>query len=120
MAGQAYLFPISSKSNGNIQPLLVISAVLAAMMVFNSHLAAEIPVFVEDDFSHALGGFLDGTTTSDGNAVWTSSTNMLISFDEKAQHSDVANSGYVPFQAPSDSTFSIEAVATNQVLSMLI
>lgn len=114
MAGQAYLFPISSKSNGNIQPLLVISAVLAAMMVFNSHLAAEIPVFVEDDFSHDLGGFLDGTTTSDGNAVWTSSTNMLISFDEKAQHSDVANSGYVPFQAPSDSTFSIEAVASNR------
>jgi hypothetical protein len=94
--------------------LLTFGSMTVVIVLLSATVSAQIPVFIEDDFNHDLGGFLNGSTTSDGNAVWSSAPSLVISFSEKAEHSDVANNGYVPFQSPTTSAFSIEAITSER------
>jgi hypothetical protein len=97
-----------------VKKTLFVLLTLVASLLVTQVAQAQLPVLViEDTFAHDEAGGLNGTTTTTGGATWYSVTNMTIA-GEKASHTDVANSGYVDYSAPTDRSFSIEAVLTDR------
>ena len=99
-----------------IKNLLVLLTFASSLLV-TQVVQADLPVLViEDTFDRSEVGGLAGSTTTTGGATWQSAVDLKVE-GGTANHTNVANSGYVQYIAPTDGKFSIEAVLKGRDIS---
>lgn len=99
-----------------IKNLLVLLTFVSILLV-TQVVQADLPVLViEDTFDRSEVGGLSGSTTTTGGATWQSAVDLKVE-GGTANHTNVANSGYVQYIAPTDGKFSIEAVLKGRDIS---